>query len=245
MRWYISYTRQKKNSGVKTILKKWRIILISLLMVVFVSACGAEESPNESTGPTVEEGDTRIAAVGDSITNYGIAGANYPDHLEEMLGEGYTVENFGEANYAAQSFSDFPYETTSSYEESLAFDPEIVLFMLGTNDTKANNWEGQETFKSEYTDLLEDYLDLESVSRVILASPPTVFLDNVMQGSIDPTNIEPIRNVVAEVAEEYDLEFVDMMEATAGHPEWFTDGIHPNEEGAEQLATVFYEQITQ
>jgi len=236
---------QKKNNEVKIIFKKWKIILVSLLMVVFISACGSEEPIDESTDSTGDEGATRIAAVGDSITNYGIAGANYPEHLDEMLGDGYTVQNFGEANYAAQSFSDFPYETTSSYEESLAFDPEIVLFMLGTNDTKANNWEGKETFKNEYTNLLENYSDLESVSRVILASPPTVFLDNVMQGSIDPTNIEPIRDVVAEVAEEYDLEFVDMMEETAGHSEWFTDGIHPNEEGAEQLATLFYEQITQ
>jgi len=236
---------QKENSEVKIILKKWKTILIGVLMVVFVSACGAEEASDESTGPTVEEETTRIAAVGDSITNYGITGANYPDHLDEMLGEGYIVQNFGEPNYAAQSFSDYPYETTDSYEESLAFDPEIVIFMLGTNDTKANNWEGTETFKSEYTALLENYLELDSVSRVILASPPTVFLDNVMEGSIDPTVIEPIRNVVAEVADEYDLEFVDMMGKTADHPEWFMDGVHPNEEGAEQIATIFYKHITQ
>lgn len=200
---------------------------------------------NDNTEPNTEEGATRIAAVGDSITNYGFAGADYPGHLDDMLGDGYEVENFGEANYAAQSTSDFPYETTSSFEESLAYEPEIVLFMLGTNDTKANNWEGADTFEEEYTNLLENYLELDSVSRVILASPPTVFLDNVSEGSIDPTNIGPIRDVVEDVAEAYDLEFVDMTEATADHPEWFFDGIHPNEEGAEQIASIFHEQITE
>ena len=38
-----------------------------------------------------------VACVGNSITEgYGIWGdKKYPDHLQEMLGDGYTVTNFG------------------------------------------------------------------------------------------------------------------------------------------------------
>lgn len=49
--------------------------------------------------------------------------------------------------------------------------------------------------------------------------------------------------MVEEVAEEYGLEFLDMTEQTAAHPDWFFDDVHPTAEGAEQLAQIFYEQI--
>lgn len=225
------------------ILKKWFIFLSGLFLFIFGSACGAADLNEENAESNTAADGIRVAAVGDSITNFGISGANYPDYLDEMLGEEYDVLNFGEANYAVQASSDFPYDTTDSYEESLASNPEIVIFMLGTNDSKSNNWHGEEAFKEEYTGLLEDYLNLESVERVILASPPSVFLTNIVEGAIAPDTVQSIRDVVEEVAEEYDLEFVDIHEETAGHDEWFFDGIHPNEEGAEQIASAFYEQI--
>src|SRR5699024_7437733 len=99
-------------------------------------------------------------------------------------------------NYAAQSTSDFPYDTTDSYQESLDANPEIVIIMLGTNDTKKGNWEGPEKFKKAYKNLVNSYLELESVERVILASPPTLFLENVPPGSVDPSAIEEIHDVV-------------------------------------------------
>lgn len=223
--------------------KKIGTLLISFLVLILISACGSNESAVENSSSTIEESDTVVAVIGDSITNFSVSGANYPEHLDEMLGEDYAILNFGEANHAAQASSDYPYGTTEFYEESLDSEPDIVLFMLGTNDSKANNWAGAEAFKEEYTELLEDYLELESVSRVILASPPSVFLNNMIEGGINSANVASIREVVREVAEEYDLEFVDMHEVTAGHDEWFFDGIHPNPEGAEQIARRFYEQI--
>lgn len=228
---------------IKISTKKYFLLFISLLMLFIISACGNTGQNNNSVNSEIEEDNIRIAAVGDSITAEFIPEVSYPTILEEMLGKGYTVQNFGVSNYAAQSSSDFPYATTDLYKKSLAFDPNIVIIMLGTNDTKANNWSGSEEFKEEYTMLLESYLELESISRVILASPPTAFLENIFEGSIDPDNIEPIRDVVNEIAEEYELEFVDMTEHTANHPEWFFDGIHPNSEGAEEIAQIFYKQI--
>lgn len=223
--------------------REYFLLSITLLILFISNACRTVNQNNNSLESELEENDIRIAAVGDSITAEFIPEASYPTALEEMLGKGYTVQNFGVSNYAAQSSSDFPYETTDLYKKSLAFDPNIVIIMLGTNDTKANNWSGSEEFKEEYTMLLESYLELESISRVILASPPTAFLENIFEGSIDPDNIEPIRDVVNEIAEEYELEFVDMTEHTANHSEWFFDGIHPNSKGAEEIAQIFYKQI--
>lgn len=224
-------------------IKKWVSRVLILFTIFMMSACGMSPSNEEEIDSTADEDAIRIAAVGDSITAEYLLESGYPEILDELLGAGYRVENFGESNYAAQASSDFPYETTNSYEESLAYNPEILLMMLGTNDTKENNWQGPEQFKAEYTNLLESYLALDSVSRVILASPPTVFLEDVPVGSIEADTIDSVRTVVQEVADEYELEFVDMTEQTANHPEWFFDGIHPTPEGAEALAKFFYEQI--
>ncbi|GMG62276.1 hypothetical protein TEHAB4_20240 [Tetragenococcus halophilus] len=232
--------------------KRINIVLFILLLLVIIFAVifyfNARSSPdNENEGVTAS--DTRIAAVGDSITYdmyiAAIEGDFYPEQLENLLGEGYAVRNFGVSNYAAQSSSDFPYETTEEYEESLDFNPEIVIIMLGTNDTKATNWNGADQFKEEYEALLKNYQDLASVSRIILASPPPAFIESdVISGSIDSGVVINVRDVVEETADEFGLEFVDVYEEMRGHSEYFPDGIHPDEEGSEALAEIFYQQIS-
>lgn len=239
----------------RDLVRKKRVRLIAVLIVLllalifigipyFYSIVSPDNESEEAAS-----GDTRIAAVGDSITyDMYIAareGDFYPQQLEELLGDGYAVRNFGVSNYAAQSSSDFPYETTEEYQESLDFQPNIVIIMLGTNDTKTTNWNGPKQFKEEYIDLLATYQELSSVSRIILASPPSAFLEGeVFSGSIDPNVLVNVRKVVEEIANEFDLEFVDVYEETSGHSEYFPDGIHPDENGSEVLAKLFYQQIT-
>lgn len=227
------------------------MILVLLGILIFVGIYYFSGSlPFTNTNETaIEEGDVRIAAVGDSIT-YGLNITNrtensYPSQLDDLLGEGYAVGNFGESNYSVQTSADFPYETTNSFQNSLEFEPDVVIFMMGTNDTKSNNWEGEELFKQDYLDLLENYQNLSSEPKIILASPPRVFLGNdVAEGSIDPNYIEKVRTIVEEIAAEENLEYVDVFELTYDRQEWFPDGIHPNVEGASALAEVFYEQIS-
>ncbi|AYW47219.1 hypothetical protein C7K38_01810 [Tetragenococcus osmophilus] len=230
-----------------------KLIVLSILLVIGIIFVGVPLL-NRLTGPDneeeVESGDTRVAAVGDSITYdlYVVSNEDefYPQQLDDLLGEGYAVHNFGVSNYAAQASSDFPYDTTDEYQESLDFEPEVVIIMLGTNDTKETNWNGSEQFKEEYIELLENYRDLSSVSRIILASPPAAFLEGtVISGAIDPDKMKTVGDAVEEVAEEFELEFVDVYEETVNHPEYFPDGIHPNEEGSAALADLFYQQITE
>ncbi|GAA3024872.1 GDSL-type esterase/lipase family protein [Tetragenococcus solitarius] len=218
------------------------LIFGAMFYLKFVTNVNNKENKKETAD------DIRVAAVGDSITydSYSVArqGEFYPEQLEELLGDGYVVHNFGVSNYAAQSSSDFPYETTKEFQESLDFQPNIVIIMLGTNDTKVTNWDGSEQFKEEYSDLLANYQTLSSVSRIILASPPKAFLEGeVFSGAIDPNVVVNIRDAVEEVADEFDLEFVDVYEKTSRHPEYFPDGIHPDENGAAVLAKLFYRQI--
>jgi lysophospholipase L1-like esterase len=84
---------------------------------------------------------TRVACVGNSITEgYGIWDQKkYPEHLQEMLGNDYNVQNFGVSSmtFANKGPDDrMSYWNTDKFKAALEFNPEIVVIELGTNDSK-------------------------------------------------------------------------------------------------------------
>ena len=88
------------------------------------------------------------ACVGNSITfGYTIPERekySYPSQLQLLLGPGYEVANFGVPRMTALFSGDYPYVNTEAYRKSLEFNPDIVLLKLGTNDSKAVNWDKKE-----------------------------------------------------------------------------------------------------
>ena len=194
---------------------------------------------------------TRIACVGDSIT-YGAtirdkSHDSYPAQLGTMLGRKYSVKNFGASGYTLQESCDRPYTSHKRYKKSLDFKPDVVLIMLGTNDTKPYNWISTEAFQDDYRQLILSYQELPSKPDVILMTPASVFPEN-----FSPAKPYKIRAGVAgeaakavrELAEELGLPFIDIHEMTASHPEFFLqDGVHPNELGAKTIARSVYEAL--
>lgn len=194
---------------------------------------------------------TRIACVGDSIT-YGAtirdkSHDSYPAQLGTMLGRKYSVKNFGVSGYTLQESCDRPYTSHKRYKKSLDFKPDVVLIMLGTNDTKPYNWISTEAFQDDYRQLILSYQELPSRPDVILMTPASVFPEN-----FNPAKPYKIRAGVAgeaakavrELAKELGLPFIDIHEVTASHPEFFLqDGVHPNELGAKAIARTVYEAL--
>lgn len=194
---------------------------------------------------------TRIACVGDSIT-YGAtirdkSHDSYPAQLGTMLGRKYSVKNFGASGYTLQESCDRPYTSHKRYKKSLDFKPDVVLIMLGTNDTKPYNWISTEAFQDDYRQLILSYQELPSRPDVILMTPASVFPEN-----FNPAKPYKIRAGVAgeaakavrELTKELGLPFIDIHEVTASHPEFFLqDGVHPNELGAKAIARTVYEAL--
>ena len=86
----------------------------------------------------------RVACIGNSIT-YGARIKNrdrdsYPAVLSRMLGEAYWVKNFGVSARTLLNKGDNPYMNEKAYQDALAFNPNIVVIKLGTNDSKSFNW---------------------------------------------------------------------------------------------------------
>ena len=49
--------------------------------------------------------------------------------------------------------------------------------------------------------------------------------------------------IVEEIADELGIPVVNLHTFTDGHPEWFADGLHPNEEGNQAIAEYIYDTV--
>lgn len=190
---------------------------------------------------TPKEGQIKIACVGDSVTyGYGIhtwRKNNYPAQLQTALGDGFCVNNYGYSGRTAQSTGDRPYIREKLYEQSKAFAPDIVVFMLGSNDSKAFNWD-KENFIKDYKALVQTYVDLESKPQVYVMAPPPVFEKGgeVKYHIEQDTIAKEIVPLTKQIAQEMGLECIDLYELFEGKPELFSDGCHPTATGAKIIA---------
>ena len=201
------------------------------------------------------EGDVKIACVGDSVTyGHGVSGwvtNNYPKQLDTLLGDGYCVNNYGHSGATVQGTGDQPYISYGEYDESLEFNADIIIFMMGSNDSKPENWRGEAAFRQQYLQRLAEYKENNPDVRIILCTPPTAFYpDGMTEGltnyDIDPAIVEEIADIVRSVAADEGYELIDINDITEGHPEYFlTDNVHPNNTGAKLIAETVYNYLTQ
>ena len=176
------------------------------------------------------EGQIKVACVGDSITyGHGVSGwarNNYPATLQKLLGKEYNVRNFGHSGRTASENGDKPYTESKQFKLSLEYDADILVIMLGSNDTKPQNWSGVHDFITEYGAIVDAYLQNNPDLRVIICTPAQAFYpDSKSSGTtnfdIQPEYVSQIRNYLCTYALSHKFEVVDIYDLTANHPEWF------------------------
>lgn len=163
-----------------------------------LTGCGRENEKTAETSEKTQSSDTaeseksktviRVTCVGDSIT-FGecatASDASYPSVMAEILGDGYVIENCGKSGAAViNGETAILYTSTAEYRKSLESNPDVVIMMLGTNDScSRNDWtaEKEADFKAKYIALIDNYAGLESKPRIILAT----FLRESMQKAFD------------------------------------------------------------
>ena len=154
------------------------------------------------------ENPVRVACVGDSLTEGG-----YPEVLQSVLGECYEVENFGRSGSTVAGFpkDNAAYSTTTAHKNSLSFDPDIVLMMLGTND--AQDWaNAQDIFEDKLIELIEEYQDQNPEVTVIFMTAPVVLGDNKFD--IDKDDLDTyIVLLQREIAAKMGVKLLDVREA--------------------------------
>jgi lysophospholipase L1-like esterase/pimeloyl-ACP methyl ester carboxylesterase len=210
------------------------------VVAAFLSLLGA--APSQTPDPAAP---IRVACVGDSIT----AGAgatssfsSYPSQLGRMLGDGWTVGNFGNSGKTLLNSGDFPYQATDSLPKALAFNPNIVVIMLGTNDTKPQNWKFKDQFPADYKTLIAKFQALDTHPKIFVNRPPYV-PGAGNYGINEPSMLEELP-IVDAVAKEAGLPEIDIYGATEKKDALFPDRVHPNNEGAGLLARTVYQALT-
>ena len=86
----------------------------------------------------------RIACVGNSITDGNAMSSksdSYPMALGRYLGAGYDVRNCGKSGTTMLKNGDYSYWNEQLFDDAINFNPNIVTIMLGTNDSKPQNWD--------------------------------------------------------------------------------------------------------
>ena len=114
----------------------------------------------------------RVACIGNSITDgHGIEMASqygYPALLQKALGSDYWVKNFGVSSRTLLNKGDFPYMNEQAWRDAQAFQPDIAIIKLGTNDTKPQNWKYSAEFKQD----LEQMIKALGKAKIFLCTPP-------------------------------------------------------------------------
>ena len=227
--------------------------------VAVTAAAYAAAKTRELTLPSKEKPHSDapiIVALGDSITfGAGVKRTRKTDcweaKLEKLFGGSYQVLNYGISGATLQDEGNKPYwnmpdKQLQGYPEAaLALNPQIILLMLGTNDTKPYNWN---------RDRYEAQLDLRvkelkaSRTRLILMCPPFACpADGSTEVAFDIKG-ETIRDevvpIVKKCALENNVECIDLYALTDGHGEYFADGVHPNSFGNRVIAAEIHRFLT-
>lgn len=193
----------------------------------------------------------RISCVGDSLT-YGSGVIktrevdSYPAKLQKKLGTSHLVSNFGLRNATASADGDLPYIDSAQYKKSLESKPDIVLLMLGTNDSKTYNWNAK-SYEEGIKSLVQTYKNLDTNPTVYLMISPYCFsLDgsDIAEYQVQPKVVAgKIRDIVEKVAAEEGVEVIDLYSVTVGKEEHYRDGIHFDAEGYKIIADYIYDII--
>jgi acetyl esterase/lipase len=179
----------------------------------------------------------RVACIGNSITDgHGIEMATqygYPALLQKALGSDYWVKNFGVSGRTMLNKGDVPYMNEMAWRDAVAFNPDIVVIKLGTNDSKPQNWVHISEFKKD----LEQMIKALDKKRIILCTPIPAFKSSWnINDSIIVNDIIPVQK---EVARKHGLKLIDLHTMMANDEELVQpDGIHPNEKGAAKIAEI-------
>ncbi len=188
----------------------------------------------------------RVACIGNSITfGAGIRNRSrdsYPSVLARMLGDSYWVKNFGVSARTMLNKGDHPYMNEPAYKNALAFNPNIVVIKLGTNDSKSFNWKYKADFMKDAQTMIDAFKGLPSQPKIYLCYPSKAYLTG--DGINDDIISKEIIPMIKKLAKKNDLSVIDLHTAMDGMPELFPDRIHPNEKAAQVMAKAVYQSIS-
>jgi sialate O-acetylesterase len=212
------------------------LALTALLLVGLLAGAGFY---HRSQQPRV------IYCLGDSITS-GFRLQNpdrdsFPSQLAQLTGGRYKVINGGVPGATLIKKGDIPIWKQTQMQDVVNSHPDIVVLMLGTNDTKNGNWKFIDNFEHDYRELLILLKNIDTHPKVIACSIPPVMHD--MKNGFSSVRISEINIRVERIARKMAVLYDDIFPSLINHEELYLDDVHPNEKGAHLLAEKVFEAL--
>lgn len=191
---------------------------------------------------------TRVACIGNSIT-YGMmladpATESYPARLQQMLGDGYEVGNFGKSGATLLRHGHRPYIAQEEWAKAKAFKGDIAVIHLGVNDTDPRNWPYyRDEFVSDYLALIDTLRQENPKCRIIIALLSPITHNHPRFESGTQQWQKEIQEAIKTVARVGKAQLIDFHKPLYAYPQLIPDAVHPNKEGATMLARTVYSAI--
>jgi lysophospholipase L1-like esterase len=212
--------------------KKLQAVVALLIVVMFIVAIFSVIESNVEARPI------RVACIGDSITY----GSGYTDKLNDLLGANYTVANFGVCGSTVSIHSNMSYIEQPQFKQAMAYHPDVIVIMLGTNDANSEITSDESSFENDYSQLVSSLEELSGVQLIWVVKSPPIFTEN---SSYNNTYLQStILPQIDDLANQKSLPTVNVYDAFENHSDYFMDGVHPDDDGASLIASQVYDAIT-
>lgn len=211
--------------------------LLTVIFIIILLVISFNINNTDKRIKVTGAGNIKIACLGDSITyGYGIDRDKcWVSLLPKMLGEDYQSINYGLISRTLLSTGNYPYFKEEMINNFWNDQEDIIIFMLGSNDTKINNWD-YDRFEKEYKQLIERFLKKKKESKLYIMIPPQIF-NNDVDELPNRDNLEKgVIPIINNLKEQYNLKVIDLYSLTKDHEDWYIDTIHPNEIGHREIA---------
>jgi lysophospholipase L1-like esterase len=214
-------------------LSKLLSIALSILIVI-----ASIEAYIIQTNPTkIAISPIRVACVGDSLTR----GTEYTLLLWSHLGStNYLLSDFGVGGTTVSVASEKPYRNQSAYTLAQNFQPNIVIIMLGTNDASDGVNEDIASFVADYKTIIATFQALPTKPSIYLVEPPPIYNSTGLSNAILVSRVLP---GIQTVANQTGATLIDANTPLLNKADLFTDGVHPNADGAKIIADTIYVKL--
>ncbi|MBF0432588.1 MAG: prolyl oligopeptidase family serine peptidase [Fibrobacteria bacterium] len=195
----------------------------------------------------------KVACVGNSLT-YSLAWDPVNDprlvaRLGRLMGDDYDVHKpFAQPGRTALRNAKWSIWKEQEFKDIFTWKPNIITIMLGTNDSKAENWSTlKDQFEDDYKAMIDTFSTISPKPLIIPVLPPHAGEGkwNIYGSVIFNEVIPRIRNV----AEAAGLEYIDVNTPTRDSIQYFSilfpDSVHSdqNSGGHQVIADIYREGI--
>ncbi len=192
----------------------------------------------------------RIGFVGNSITQgTGLPNPetqSYPAQLAGMLpaiyGDTCIVSNFGITTTTMLKNGDVSYWNSAQFRDCLDNAAEICVILLGTNDSKPQNWDAYgDEFVNDYLSMIDTIKTRNPFTKFIVCYPPPAF--EIVFDIRDSVIFWGVMPGVDTVLVKTGAGLIDFYHPLLDSVSLFPDKIHPNARGYKAMAEIVLERL--